>query len=260
MGEDLLGLRSISSVSASTNQEPPSGSATCATPVSCAITCWVRSAIRAAFSVGSASTSSIEFVCRLWVPAEHAGERLDRRPHDVHLGLLGGQRDAGGLSVEPQLQRPRVRRAVVLRSQRAQIRRAARYLAISSKKSMWALKKKLSRGANSSTSSPACHRRLDVGEAVGERERQLLRGRRPGLADVVAGDRDRVEPRHLGRAERIMSVTIRIDGRGGKTYSFCAWYSFKMSFWSVPPRRVRAAYRPSRRPPRTSPAGSPPAS
>ena len=42
----------------------------------------------------------------------------------------------------------------VSRSSRAQIRRAARYLAISSKKSIWALKKKLSRGAKSSTSSP----------------------------------------------------------------------------------------------------------
>ncbi len=39
--------------------------------------------------------------------------------------------------------------------QRAQMRRAARYLAISSKKSRWALKKKLSRGANSSTGRPA---------------------------------------------------------------------------------------------------------
>ena len=36
----------------------------------------------------------------------------------------------------------------------AQIRRAARYFAISSKKSMCALKKKESRGANESTSSP----------------------------------------------------------------------------------------------------------
>ena len=42
----------------------------------------------------------------------------------------------------------------VLRSSRAQMRRAARYLAISSKKSICALKKKLSRGAKSSTSSP----------------------------------------------------------------------------------------------------------
>ena len=41
--------------------------------------------------------------------------------------------------------------------QRAQMRRAARYFAISSKKSMWALKKNDSRGANASTGSPACN-------------------------------------------------------------------------------------------------------
>ena len=35
------------------------------------------------------------------------------------------------------------------------------------------------------------------------------------------------------------SVTRRTEGSGGNTYSFCAWYSFKMSFWSVPPRRWR---------------------
>ena len=40
------------------------------------------------------------------------------------------------------------------RSSRAQILRAARYLAISSKKSRWALKKNERRGANSSTSRP----------------------------------------------------------------------------------------------------------
>ena len=50
--------RSISSVIASTNQEPPSGSATSVTPVSWATICWVRSAMRAASSVGRASASS----------------------------------------------------------------------------------------------------------------------------------------------------------------------------------------------------------
>ncbi len=40
-----------------------------------------------------------------------------------------------------------------------------------------------------------------VGDAVGDGERQLLRGRGAGLADVVAGDRHRVPARHVGRAE-----------------------------------------------------------
>ena len=43
------------------------------------------------------------------------------------------------------------------RIQRAQIRRAARYFAISSKKSMCALKKNDNRGANASTGRPDCN-------------------------------------------------------------------------------------------------------
>ncbi len=38
----------------------------------------------------------------------------------------------------------------------------------------------------------------------------------------------------------IESRTSRSDGRGGKMNSFCAWYSFKMSFCSVPPMRARS--------------------
>jgi hypothetical protein len=45
----------------------------------------------------------------------------------------------------------------------------------------------------------ALHAELDVGEPVGERERELLGGGRAGLADVVAGDRHRVVARHLAR-------------------------------------------------------------
>ena len=67
---------------------------------------------------------------------------------------------------------------------------------------MWALKKNDNRGANASTAKPALERQLDVGETVGQRERQLLGRRRSGLADVVAGDRDRVPTRHLRRRER----------------------------------------------------------
>ena len=41
---------------------------------------------------------------------------------------------------------------------------------------------------------------VDVREAVREGERELLRRGRAGLADVVAGDRDRVHARQLARA------------------------------------------------------------
>ena len=60
------------SVSASRYQEPPSGSATLATPVSSMITCWVRTAISAARSLGRASTSSRALVCSELVPPRTA--------------------------------------------------------------------------------------------------------------------------------------------------------------------------------------------
>ena len=65
----------------------------------------------------------------------------------------------------------------------------------------WKLKKNEKRGRKASGSRPRRDQVLHVGEAVGDREGELLGGRRPGLADVVAGDRDRVPERHLGRAE-----------------------------------------------------------
>ena len=63
---------SMRSVSASTYHEPPSGSATLSTPVSSRITCWVRSAIWAALSDGSARTSSSALVCSEFVPPSTA--------------------------------------------------------------------------------------------------------------------------------------------------------------------------------------------
>ena len=48
---------------------------------------------------------------------------------------------------------------------------------------------------------PARQRRLDVGEAVGQGERQLLCRGAAGLADVIAGDADRVPLGHLACAE-----------------------------------------------------------
>src|ERR1700694_2697969 len=47
----------------------------------------------------------------------------------------------------------------------------------------------------------ARHRRFDVGKTVGQREGELLGGRRAGLADVVARDRDGMPARQLGGTE-----------------------------------------------------------
>ena len=82
---------------------------------------------------------------------------------------------------------------------RAQSRRAARNLATSSSRSLWALKKKLSRGREAVHGQAALHRRLDVGDGVGQGEGDLLDGRAAGLADVVAGDADGVPVGHVLR-------------------------------------------------------------
>src|SRR5829696_7945756 len=43
-------------------------------------------------------------------------------------------------------------------------------------------------------------RRLNVTDAIGKRERDLLRSGRAGFANVIAGDRDRVPIRNFGGA------------------------------------------------------------
>ena len=67
------------------------------------------------------------------------------------------------------------------------------------------------------------------------RERELLGGRRPGLADVVPGDRDRVPERHLGRCRtRSGRRPGACAGRSGTIHSFWAMNSLRMSVCSVP--------------------------
>ena len=44
----------------------------------------------------------MELVCKDWVPPRNAGQRLEGRPHDVVLRLLGGEGGAAGLGVEAQ--------------------------------------------------------------------------------------------------------------------------------------------------------------
>ena len=155
--------------------------------------------------------------CAATGSAQHRGHRLERRPHDVVLRLLPGERAARPSARETAASgcaRPWRRSGRA--STCAQILRAARYLAISSKKSLCALKKKLRRGANSSTGQAALERPVDVLDAVAQRERQFLHRGRSGFADVIAADRNRIEARDVCRAPNsIVSVTRRIDGRGG---------------------------------------------
>ena len=197
-------------------RSPPSGSTVAATPDSWARTCWVRSASARGRLGGQRQRLVARVRVQRLLPPSMAASAWTRDAHDVvhRAAARSGSSPPSGRGSEAS--RARVLAPKRSRMIRAQSRRAARNLATSSRKSLCALKKNESRGANSSTSRPALERRVDVGDAVGEREGHLLDRGRARLAHVVAADRDRVPVRHAVLAEPAKtSVTSRSDGPGG---------------------------------------------
>ena len=73
--------------------------------------CCVRSAMRADFLGRQRQRFVAAVAVQRLRAAEHRGQRLQRDAHDVVVGLLRGQRAAGGLRVKAQLLRARVGRA-----------------------------------------------------------------------------------------------------------------------------------------------------
>ena len=182
--------------------DPATGSTVLATPLSAAMICCVRSAIRADSSVGSASASSRPLQCSDWVPPSTAASACSA----TRTMLLSG---CCAVSVLPAVwawKRSCCARGFVApnrsRISRAHRRRAARNFAISSRKLLWALKKNDSRCAELIDIEPGLDGGRHVGDGVGEREGHLLHGGRPGLADVIAADRNRVPLGQLALAER----------------------------------------------------------
>ncbi len=133
--------------------------------------------------------------------AEHGGQRFERGADDVDLGLLRRERDARRLRVEAHEQRARVARAIAV----AQLPRPDATGGAVLRDLLEEVEVRVEEEGEARRElvdvEAALDRRLDVGESVRQRERELLRRRRAGFADVVAGDRDRMEERHLARAE-----------------------------------------------------------
>src|SRR5581483_10513027 len=125
-------------------------------------------------------------------PTEDGGKRLDRGANDVHLRLLRRQRDACGLRVEAHAPRARILRSVLVAHLRRPDAPGGPVLRdLLEEVEMRVEEKRESRRERVDVEA-AVDTRLDKGEAVGERERELLRRRRSGLANVIAADRDRV--------------------------------------------------------------------
>ena len=127
---------------------------------------------------------------------QHRGQGLERHPDHVVVRLLGGERDPAGLDVEPALLGPGVGDSeTLLHEPRPQTSRAAelRHLLDEVRVTGEEEGEPLPEVVRV---EPRRARRPHVLEAVGEGEGDLLGSRRPGLTDVVAGDRDRVPPRY----------------------------------------------------------------
>jgi hypothetical protein len=188
-------------VSSSIAYAPPTGSTVLATAVLAAMICCVRKRDARRFFRRQRQRLVAPLQCSDCVPPSTAASACSATADDVVVGLLRGQRAAARLRVEAQLLRARLVASNRSRMMRAHSRRAARNFAISSRKSLCALKKNDSRWPNWLTSSrrrsPPARRRSHA-----QRERDFLHRRRSGFPDVVAADRDRVPVRQLALAER----------------------------------------------------------
>jgi len=217
--------------------DPANGSIVSVTPVSWAIICWVRKATLTASSDGRASASSKELVCSDCVPPSTAANDWNATRMTLLIGCVA-------VSVHPD-----VWMCILIHCDRgflvlnrcfmilAHSLRAALNLAISSRKLLWAAKKKDSLGANWSTFSPRSS--ADSTYAIPS-------------ASVKASSCTAFEPAsrmwyplmlmgfHFSKCfvqYSVMSVTSLTEGSGGNMHSFCAWNSFRLSFWVVPPSR-----------------------
>ena len=132
--------------------------------------------------------------------AEHRGERFDRGPDDVVARLLRSKGRAHRLGVKAQGPRLGTGDGEAFASdplpddpRRAELRDLLDERRIRGEEERELPHEGLDR-------ETAGDRGLDVGDRVREGERELLHRVRPGLADVIAGDRDGVPARKCGAA------------------------------------------------------------
>ena len=130
--------------------------------------------------------------------AQHRGHRLIGGAHDVVVRVLLGQRHAGRLTVSPQHERRRILRIELLDDPMPQ--QAGRPQLGDLHEEVHADTEEEAEPAGERVDvEPAVDGVAHVLEPIGDRERELLIGGRARFEHVVAGDRDRVEPRHVLR-------------------------------------------------------------
>ena len=147
--------------------------------------------------------------------AADGGEPLESDSNDVVLGLLGGQRHAAGLGVEPQPPRTLILGPEPLAHDFGPHPPGGPELRDLLEDVVVAVEEEGQPRPELVDLKPGVECRLHVGDPVGERERDLLDGRAPLLAEVVSADRDRVPLRHpfVAVREQIRGQADRALGR-----------------------------------------------
>ena len=144
--------------------------------------------------------------------AEYGRERLEGDAHDVVVRLLCGQGAPGGLRVESELLRPWIGRAEpIAHGARPQPARRTEFRDLL-EKVVVGVEEERKPLAELIHVESGVDRRLHVGGRVRQREGDLLHGRRPGLPNVIATDRDGVPVGDLTLTER---EDVRDDAEGG---------------------------------------------
>ncbi len=130
--------------------------------------------------------------------AEHRGQGLDRRADDVVVRVLFGQADAGCLTVRAQREARLVLRVELLHQTRPQQSCGAQFGDLHEEIHADAEKERQARREFVDLQT-AGQRRPHIFESVSEGKGQFLHRCRAGLFHMIAGNRNRVELRHMPR-------------------------------------------------------------
>ena len=224
------------------------GSRSSASPHSRLMIIWMASARRTDSAVGRGDRLVVGVGVQAVAVVVDRAQRLQRGADVVERHLLGVQRPARGLDVVLQLLRPVVG-AVAARASRSPRSGGPPGRAPCTRGPCRWRRRRTGSGAKSSIGHAAGEVALDVGEPVGQRERELADRVRARLGDVVAGDRDRVEVADLVRRRTTPGCrpSCAARTRCEKMQVFWPWSSLRMSACTVPrtvrstPARISAA-------------------
>ena len=167
-------------------------------PLSCCSTIWVLRAMRAEKSVGSASASSSALVCSDWVwPCVAAIASMQVRPTLLNTSCAASDQPEVW-RVGAQRQRARILRIELLHQLGPEQPRGAELRHLHEEVHADRPEERQARGEAVDV-EPGLDAGADIFDAVGQRVGELEVLRRAGLLHVIAGDRDRIELRHVLR-------------------------------------------------------------